>query len=198
MKIAKFLPFILGVMLVLSASAYADPVPLLEDDVSALSGGIVLSWNIEQITSGENAGKWLYRYTITTDDVPGLSHWNLQVTLGVDCSDLISATGDYGSCTNSDGSTNFGTLVDDFIKFDDVPGGASEGGASFSFILPNSPVWGSALVKGGSTNPNSNSNGYAEVLTVVRPNGTSVPEPGTLFLLGTGLLGVCLFQRRRK
>jgi len=71
--------------------------------------------------------------------------------------------------------------------YDNVSGVSGTTGLNVTVGYTNSFIAGSAL----------NTSGYAqEVITFTTPGGT--PEPGTLFLMGSALVGVGLIRRRRK
>lgn len=111
------------------------------------------------------------------------------------------------NCVNCTGGGLSGQQMDGFGNFEvTVGGGTPPGVSTFSFTVTRTA---------GFTNANqifeTNSGGWAFVAHVFNPNGptgaqtgfaangtpTSLPEPASMFLLGTGLLGFAAGVRKR-
>jgi hypothetical protein len=77
---------------------------------------------------------------------------------------------------------------------------------TFSFDSTKDPVWGDFYAKDGMDGDAwtyAYNIGFGEDPSddfknwIARPDGASVPEPGTMFLLGAGIIGIALFSRNK-
>jgi hypothetical protein len=157
-----------------------------------------VSWAIVQ--QGSN---WQYTYTFSGATSPDLSHWILELSSGFTSADIwgIQVNGasfsdvEIKNWDSQQGNQGMpGTVFG--IKFD-------TGGITFSFDTNRAPVWGDFFAKGGQESAWNNGFGTAPTESsnfnhyIARPDTrTSVPEPGTLLLLGAGLLATACFRRR--
>jgi hypothetical protein len=126
-------------------------------------------------------------------DIDISTRWSTGFTASWSISSLSDGSFSYTYAILGMDALRQGTDLPDFgmngdlyrIRFD-------SGGVFFSFINNRTPVWGDFNAKGGDPNWGSLSLGEPPV----SGQQTSVPEPGTLLLLGAGLLATALFLRR--
>jgi len=167
-----------------------------------------LVWNITE----NGNGTWKYKYTWTGGS-PDLSHLILELTNPSLATD-ITHLGGSGTLEEDDPITTYGTHPSN----PGIPG--SVYGVKFNFAddldayfveftIAQVPVWGNFYAKGansgaynyGFLNPDSGlyipdtDNAFA---FIVRPNGAEVPIPGAVWLLGSGLLGLVAFGRKKR
>ena len=170
--------------------------------------GISFSWAVDNYT---NLGYWTYSYTWkdTLTQFKALSH--IIIELSPDVRDVsVFGSSDYsiGTYSGEDKSNPFmpgemyGIKVNtanDPVEF------------TLTLVTLRTPVWGDFYAKDGDTDgikntawnagfldpdptaaPGNGSIGYH----ILRPD-TQVPEPGTMILLGLGLLGLGIAARKR-
>jgi hypothetical protein len=152
-----------------------------------------LAWDISQ-----SGGIYTYHYTWYTDE-KALSHIIIELTPNTQIT-VTGPTPEYGIWDNSESNPEmpgsfYGFKIDatgeDTVIFD------------FSFTSTQAPVWGSFYAKNGQTGGedvvawNTGLANPEEGVFIPRPDGLQIPEPGTLILLGAGLLGLWVIRRRK-
>ena len=173
------------------------------------NGGFTIEWDISQGSDD----LWTYIYTVTAD-TKDLSHFILEVTDDEYPFNIFDGTslpyeGPYRYDSGTSSSSN--PLMPNPIygvKFDF---GDTE--VTYTMVTDSAPVYGVFYTKDGkdgsgvydvvawSTALNSGDYKVNESLTttdfIVRPDGAPIPEPSTVLLVGTGLLGIIGFGRKR-
>ena len=159
---------------------------------------------------------WHYSY-VFTHPVGETSHFILEVSDNFTANEIFNLQGDVGNVEigefGVDDPANPGIPGSMYgIKFDEATGLVT----AFSFDSFRVPVWQDFYSKDGvaggginaawntgftlgDTDPLAPASDGSFEFHVLAPDSTVIPEPATLMLLGSGLLGsVAVFRRRRK
>jgi hypothetical protein len=178
----------------------------------APDGWFRIEWSISPDTNNSVSGyDYWYRLSWSGQD---LSHFILGASRNFTAGNIIGSYDDIGwFIPGGNGNSNPGlpqTLYG--IKFD-YSNGTSEGNTvQYSFFSDRVPMWGSFYAKSGNNDGGTYAYNWGLQHGAAIPDGnfslawyipvpdtttSSVPEPGTLLLLGLGLLGIGGMTRRK-
>lgn len=220
MRTAARLAFLLAAIVLLSPATQAvtfigsistaDLPPEVVGSGGSWSDNFMIRW---EISDDPTTGLWTYQYWVTQEDgvsalgtngqQGGLSHWDLEISSGLTEADFTILTGN---------SVEIGydpTSVDpQFYGIKFTPNGDQ---TYFAFTVNRAPVWGDFFAKDGDKGGYAWNSGYglpdsmdpyASITgKVLRPDTsptTATPEPGTMLLMGLGMVGAGIMRRLRK
>jgi hypothetical protein len=157
--------------------------------------GVSVGWSVTDAGSA-----YLYSYTFEAPS-PGLSHFDLQVSGNFSESNILDTSNSYELGTFSTGPSNPGWPDGESlhgIKFEGFTEGTSW---TFTLLSDRAPMEGDFYAKGGEGSFAYNSGfGALDGANLLVPDTVSqlLPEPGTMLLLSSGLLGIAVWERRRR
>lgn len=192
---------------------------------SDAGAGFKIVWDTEFITTGPYANSWYYEYRVSNASggnlAKGLSHIIFQVSEGTSRSDFfgfnvneLAVTGPRKEGPPGSGlpgsAANPGLPAVFYgLKFDQEYDHTEAFNAyqfTLSFYSTRAPMWGDFYAKDGKSggedvyayNADFGKPWYEGAYKIAVPDTVVVPLPGTLLLLGSGLLGLLELARRRK
>jgi hypothetical protein len=185
------------------------------------NGGATLSWAVDNTT---NAGYWTYNYSFDISTSKAISHVIIELSPTITRDNFDELVIDISSGSDPDApktytlqSGNPGIPGDIYgVKWDTT---ADPLDYDFSIITVRAPIWGDFYAKDGKSGGadviayntnfgndtttaigNGNAGGWLLIPDTTGGGGgqeTPVPEPGTFVLLGSGLVALGLFGRRK-
>ena len=218
MKTLRFIFLGMAVSLFLATSALAVPyigslVNVEDGDQTLLGGGnwvpgSSLTWEVSKLN-----GTWQYSYTLSVPNAPDISHLIVEVSSNFTEANIVAEETtlgwELGTFSDAQGQSNpfipgpiYGLKWDLTTDTRDF---------NWTIVTDRDPMWGDFYATGGNPQgafgyvynsefgnftldpiADGNAGGWALV-----PNTVSVPEPGTLLLLGIGIISMSALGRRR-
>ena len=180
----------------------------LVGSISGPGGGLIvggdwtadvsLAWSVSDTGSA-----YLYSYTFKAPD-PGLSHFDLQVSGNFSRGNILeisNETYELGAFSADTGNSNPGWPVGEILYGIKFEGFGDASPWEFTLLTDRAPMDGDFYAKGGKESFAYNSGfGALEGATILVPDTESypvIPEPETMMLIGSGLIVIAGWGRKR-